>query len=260
MKLGNIKKATSSTALKSKPLSKNKKDININLIQANPFQPRFNEEVEDLKASIKESGIIQAITLTKKGTNYVIVAGHRRFKAWCELGHTMLPAEYYNIIKLEEHELQTLAIVENLQREDLHPLELAISVDNAINNGINRDALSKHLGKSKSYISKCLSILKLSGVILDHLQKNNDKIGLEILVDLQRLKDEAMQELLFFDYINGKITRDDIRNEISNLKAKPKKYKKNTRFVPSLSNKKIFDEMGINLEIDKEYKIIIEEV
>lgn len=262
MQLSNIKKATKNTTLKSKPLMSAKNDLEISIIKRSPFQPRFNEEVEDLKLSIKESGIIQPITLTKKGKSYIIVAGHRRFKAWCELGHTTLPFEYYNILKLAEHELQTLAIVENLQREDLNPLELAIAVDNGINNGIARDELAKHLGKSTSFISKCLNVLKLSGEILNYLQKNQVKVGLEILVELQRIKDEALQEELFFDYIAGKITRDGIRNKIDALKAKPKKYKDNYRFEMTNSFLEGFKalDMSFDLEDGKEYKITIEEV
>ena len=205
--------------------------FDINLIEPNPYQPRFNENVDELKASILsvwedlqidnnriipcEDGLLQPIIITSntKGT-YTCVGGHRRLKACKQLNHQTIKA---NLITIDERQMQSFAIVENLQREDLTPFETALAIDNAMNSGSYKSAgdLARALGKTAPWLSKCRSVLKLSPTILEDIQKEKVKIGLEILVDLQRIKDSQGQCELYFDYKNGKITQSDIRAKIA---------------------------------------------
>lgn len=231
--LKNINKALDSTTLGGsiKNDIDTSSELELSLILPNPYQPRFSEEVEDLKASILESGLLSPIPVAFIDGKYFIIGGHRRYKACSELGHTTIKC---NIIEgIGDKTLQTLAIVENLQREDLHPLELAIAVDNALNNGFTRAELLKALGKSESFISKCLGVLKLSPLILDDMQKNKRKIGLEILFELRGLKDESLQWELYQRYIVGNLTKEMIRYH------KDKQNKKNTFKIIESNDKAI---------------------
>lgn len=231
MNLKSLDKAVKSTALKSAINNSGAatSELDISLLMPNPYQPRFNEEVEELKASIKESGLIAPIAVTLIKGRYIVVGGHRRLKACRELGFKSIKC---NLLEnIDEKSLQTLAIVENLQRQDLHPIEVAIAVDNALNNGFARSELVTALGKSESFISKCLSVLKLSGVILDDMQKSKAKIGLDILVELQRFEDETTQEDLYFRYKSGSITREYLRSLLSNKKEDKKAIVKNDKKI-----------------------------
>lgn len=232
MNLNSLAKAVKSTELKSviNDSSAPAYELDISLLLPNPYQPRFDEEVEELKASIAQSGLITPIAAALIKGRYIVVGGHRRLKACRELGHKTIKC---NLLEnVNDKSLQTLAIVENLQRQDLHPIEVAIAVDNALNNGFTRSELVAALSKSESFISKCLSVLKLSGVILDDIQKTKTKIGLDILVELQRFDDEATQEDLYFRYKSGNITREFLRALlVSDVKKEKKAIVKNDKKI-----------------------------
>ena len=211
MNLNSLAKAVKSTELKSviNDSSAPAYELDISLLLPNPYQPRFDEEVEELKASIAQSGLITPIAAALIKGRYIVVGGHRRLKACRELGHKSIKC---NLLEnVNDKSLQTLAIVENLQRQDLHPIEVAIAVDNALNNGFTRSELVAALGKSESFISKCLGVLKLSPLILDDMQKNKRKVGLEILVELQGFKHEDVQWELYQQYITGGLSKEAIR-------------------------------------------------
>jgi ParB family chromosome partitioning protein len=224
MNLKSLNKAVKATELKSavNDSSAPSYELDVGSLLPNPYQPRLNEEVEELKASIKECGLIAPIAVALIEGRYIVVGGHRRLKAFRELGYKTIRC---NLLEnVSDRSLQTLAIVENLQRQDLHPIELAIAVDNALNSGISRAELMQSLGKNDSFISKCLGILKLSPLILDDMQKNKRKVGLEILVELQGLKDEDVQWELYQKYITGGISKEEIRWRKQKTKNKEIKY------------------------------------
>lgn len=136
--------------------------IALSKIIVNPFQPRkiFKEEaIEELSKSIKEHGIIQPIVLRKKGKKYEIVVGERRFRAAKLAGLKEVPA----IVKdLTEQEMMELAILENLQREDLTPIEEAEAYQNLMENlKLTQEELANRLGKSRPYIANIVRLLQL---------------------------------------------------------------------------------------------------
>ena len=215
--------------------------IDIHLVKRNPHQPRFyenEEDVEELMQSIKgayedllqtnnfdeskikpEDGLLQPIIVSPcdDGT-FICVGGHRRLEACKRLVHKTIKA---NIVKLDESQLVTFSIVENLQRKNLSDFETALAVDKAIASGAfdSESKLAETLGKKPSFISKCKNVLKLPTVILDDLHQDRTNIGLEILNDLQRLQNSVTQEDLYFKYKAGEIKGSDIRAAIKEEKG-----------------------------------------
>lgn len=136
--------------------------IPLQKLVANPFQPRKNfedEAIEELSQSIKEHGIIQPIVVRKKGKRYEIVVGERRFRAAKRAGLEEIPA----IVKeMTEEQMMEIAILENLQREDLTPIEEAEAYQSLIEKlKFTQEDLAKRLGKSRPYITNHIRLLQL---------------------------------------------------------------------------------------------------
>ncbi len=141
--------------------------VPIDIIEVNPHQPRtdFDEEaLNDLAASIKEQGVIQPITLRKIDDNKLqLISGERRLKASKMAGLTDIPAY---IIAAEDNTMLEMAIVENIQRENLNPIEIAMGYKQLIEDyKLTQETLSERLGKSRSSIANFLRLLKLPGEI-----------------------------------------------------------------------------------------------
>lgn len=140
--------------------------VDINDIKPNTNQPRkaFDEEkLEDLASSIREHGLIQPVVLRSLGTGYEIVAGERRWRAARKVGVKEIPCI---VRELSDEENMLLAIIENMQREDLNPIEEAEGINQMIDTyGLTQDQVSKSVGKSRPYITNCLRLLKLPEAI-----------------------------------------------------------------------------------------------
>ena len=136
--------------------------IAVRKIRANPFQPRriFNEEaLEELSQSIKEHGILQPIIVRKTGNFYEIVAGERRFRATKKALIATIPAV---VRTYDDREMMELATIENLQREDLTPIEEAQSYRKLMDHlGLTQELLAERLGKSRPYIANHVRLLTL---------------------------------------------------------------------------------------------------
>ena len=142
-------------------------EIDLSKIEANPFQPRskFDEEaLQELAASIKELGLIQPITLRKVGDDkYQIIAGERRFRASQLAGLTSIPAY---VRKAKDDGMLEMALVENIQREDLDSIEIALSYQRLIDElEYTQEELSSRVGKKRSTIANYLRLLKLPALI-----------------------------------------------------------------------------------------------
>ena len=136
-------------------------------IMPNANQPRktFDEEkIQDLANSILEHGVIQPIVLRKKDTGYEIVAGERRWRAAIKAGFSEVPCL---IRELDDEQNMLIAIIENMQREDLNPIEEAEGLNQMIvTYGMTQEQVSKSVGKSRPYITNSLRLLKLPEYIL----------------------------------------------------------------------------------------------
>lgn len=142
-------------------------ELDIDFIEVNPFQPRTNfseESLRELASSIKELGIIQPITVRKLGLNkYQLVSGERRFRASKLLSLETIPA--YVRIANDQESLE-MALVENIQRQDLDPIEIALSYQRLIDEiNLTQEQMSERVGKKRSTIANYLRLLKLDPII-----------------------------------------------------------------------------------------------
>ncbi len=142
-------------------------EIEISKVEVNPFQPRtyFNEEaLRELASSIKELGVIQPITVRKLDTNtFQLVSGERRFRASKLIGLTTIPA-YIRLAN--DQEMLEMALVENIQRQDLDPIEVALSYQRLIDEiQLTQEQLSTRVGKNRSTVTNYLRLLKLDPIV-----------------------------------------------------------------------------------------------
>ncbi len=154
-------------------------EIEISQIEANPNQPRreFSEEaLQELADSIKELGIIQPITLRKMGKDrYQIIAGERRFRASQLAGKTTIPAY---ILKADDEDTMEMALIENIQREDLNALEIALAYQQLIEqHNLSQEQLSKRVGKGRATIANFLRLLRLPATIQMALKEKRIDMG-----------------------------------------------------------------------------------
>ncbi|GAB6168753.1 ParB/RepB/Spo0J family partition protein [Clostridium carnis] len=157
----NIKKEESIT---------NNLNIDINLIKSNNEQPRKafdNEKIAELAQSIKEHGIVQPILLRKQGKNYIIVAGERRWRAAKLLSLKEIPAI---VMDLTEKEVLEISLIENIQRQDLNPIEEAIAYKRLLNEfDLTQEELSKRIGKSRVTITNTIRLVNLCDTVKQYL-------------------------------------------------------------------------------------------
>ena len=154
-------------------------EIDINLIERNPNQPRreFDEEaLQELAASIREIGLITPVTLRQMGENeYQIIAGERRWRAATLAGLTTIPAY---IRTAEDEKVMEMALVENIQREDLNPIEIALAYQHlSETTGMTQEKISSRVGKSRTSITNYMRLLKLPAQIQIALKNKDIDMG-----------------------------------------------------------------------------------
>ena len=153
---------------------KNVIEINIDDIRSNPYQPRKTFDIEslnELAKSIKEYGVVQPIIVKKSIKGYELVAGERRTKAAKIAGLKKIPA----IIKdFDDQEMMEIALVENIQREDLNPIDEATSISNIIKlRGYTQEEFANKFGKSRTYVTNILGLLKLPDEVKKLVEKRS---------------------------------------------------------------------------------------
>ena len=179
----------------------------------NRFQPRevFNEEaLKELSASIREHGVIQPIIVRKLGDKYEIIAGERRYKASVLAGMTKIPAIIRN---LDDKEASKVALLENLQRKDLTPIEEARTYQKILEiDDMTQEELGKTMGKSQSAIANKMRLLTLPDEVQDALL--HDKISERHARSLLNLKTPEEQINMLNKVINNRLTVRELDNEI----------------------------------------------
>jgi ParB family chromosome partitioning protein len=172
-------------------------EVELSKIEANPFQPRskFDEEaLEELAASIREIGLIQPITLRKTGTNsFQIIAGERRFRAAQKAGLESIPSY---IRHAKDDAMLEMALVENIQREDLDAIEIALSYQRLMEElDFTQEEMSSRVGKKRSTIANYLRLLRLPAVIQKALRDKEISMGhARALINIE---DADVQEMIF---------------------------------------------------------------
>ncbi|RHS95877.1 nucleoid occlusion protein [Erysipelatoclostridium sp. AM42-17] len=206
-------------------LEKVYKLIDIKKIYANENQPRkvFNDEkIEELSTSIKENGLIQPIVVRKTKEGYQIIAGERRFRA-CKLADmTKVPC----IIKeYDDKQVETLSVIENIQREDLSPLEEAKAYKSLLDTyQYSQQELAKVVGKKQSTIANKLRLLKLSDGVKDALDNRTiTERHARAMVGLDQEKQETVLKEVIQKHLNVAQTEKFIDKKPKPKKVRPKK-------------------------------------
>jgi len=226
-------------------------EIEINLIKPNPDQPRtiFDEKsLIELAGSIKEHGIFQPVILKPSGNGYTLVAGERRVKAAKMAGLYTIPSiiRDYNSIYLSE-----LAILENLQREDLTPMEEAIAFQKAIFNlKYTHEELGKKIGKSRVYVTNIIGLLNLPASVINDV--NLGTITMGHARALSKLKDHNLCIKLRDRIIREGLTVRDIEGIIRGL-SKEKEHPIVSNDDLQKAEKRLFSKIdpGINFRFRK---------
>ena len=187
------------------------KGMEINLIEPDPDQPRkvFDEEaLQDLANSIKIKGVIQPVIIRRDEANnmFILVAGERRWRASKMAGKKEIPA----ILKTEENAF-AISLIENLQREDLNPIEEAQAYERMIKEySYTQEMLADAIGKARATITNTLILNKLPEVVKEECSRAN--ISKRTLIEIAREETEGKMIALFNRVKDFKLTSDDVRN------------------------------------------------
>ena len=154
-------------------------DIKVSLVKPNPYQPRIDFDLaslEELKNSIKEKGIIQPITVRKVDNHFELIAGERRLRAAIEIELKKIPAYIIEVDSKEE--MLELAIIENVQREKLNPIEQALAFQRLITEcNLTQDIVAQKIGKDRTTVTNLLRLLKLPDEIQKTVKTGEISVG-----------------------------------------------------------------------------------
>lgn len=218
--------------------------ISITDIQKNPYQPRKEfdrEKLDELAQSIKENGVIQPIIVRQSPViGYEILAGERRYRASLLAGLRSIPAV---IKQLSDQEMMVQSIIENLQRENLNPIEEARAYESLVEKGFTHAEIADKMGKSRPYISNSIRLLSLPEQILSEVE--NGKLSQAHARSLVGLNKEQQ------DYFLQRIIEEDIsvrKLEALLTEKKQKKQQKNDHFIQN-EEEQLKKLLGLDVEI-----------
>ena len=224
-------------------------EIDLNELRANPYQPRKNfdeEALNELASSIKEHGVFQPIIVKKSIKGYEIIAGERRFRASKLAGMQTIPA----IVKdFSDEEMMQIALLENLQRENLTSIEEAKAYKSIIESmNITQDELAKKVGKSRSHVTNILGLLKLPASVQDMVLYNKLSMGhARVLskLDDPKIVEDLAQRVITEDLSVRKlesIVYDNEEKEVKTKKSSNNEYKYMENFLK--------EKLGTNVKIN----------
>ena len=218
--------------------------ISITDIQKNPYQPRKEfdgEKLDELAQSIKENGLIQPIIVRQSPViGYEILAGERRYRASLLAGLRSIPAV---VKQLSDQEMMVQSIIENLQRENLNPIEEARAYESLVEKGFTHAEIADKMGKSRPYISNSIRLLSLPEQILSEVE--NGKLSQAHARSLVGLNKEQQ------DYFFQRIIEEDIsvrKLEALLTEKKQKKQQKNDHFIQN-EEEQLKKLLGLDVEI-----------
>ena len=218
--------------------------ISITDIQKNPYQPRKEfdgEKLHELAQSIKENGVIQPIIVRQSPViGYEILAGERRYRASLLAGLRSIPAV---VKQLSDQEMMVQSIIENLQRENLNPIEEARAYESLVEKGFTHAEIADKMGKSRPYISNSIRLLSLPDAILSEVE--NGKLSQAHARSLVGLNKEQQ------DYFFQRIIEEDIsvrKLEALLTEKKQKKLQKNDYFIQN-EEEQLKKLLGLDVEI-----------
>ena len=204
-------------------------EISLSKIEPNPNQPRKNfdrDALEELSQSIKQHGVIQPIIVVPKGEKFTIVAGERRYKASIMAGLKTIPV----VIKgYSAKEVKEIALIENLQREDLNPVETGFALRQLIENyHLSQEEVAEKLGKSRSVITNYLRILRLEPEVLSMVERG--KLSFAHAKSIVSITDRSLQIKLAKKASDDKLSSREVENMVAAI-LNPEKVKKQKQEV-----------------------------
>ena len=227
--------------------------IKLNELRSNPYQPRkiFNEEaLEELANSIKEHGVFQPIIVKKSIKGYEIIAGERRVKASLMAGLTEIPAIIRNF---NDTQMMEIALLENLQRENLTAIEEATAYKKLLETlGLTQEELAKRLGKSRSHITNMIGLLSLPSSIQNDVSSKKISMGhARVLSKLDNI--EQQQELVDKIVEEGMSVREleEITKEPTIIKTNPQKTRTKSDNEYSYLQEELSEKLGTKVVIKK---------
>ncbi|SDS76349.1 chromosome partitioning protein, ParB family [Maribacter dokdonensis] len=232
-------------------------ELDLDHIEVNPFQPRSNfndEHIKELATSIRELGVIQPITVRKLGFNeFQLVSGERRFRASKLLGLETIPA--YIRIANDQESLE-MALVENIQRQDLDPIEIALSYQRLIDEiNLTQEKLSERVGKKRSTIANYLRLLKLDPIIQTGMRDGFLSMGHgRALVNIEKKEDQiSIYEKIIFDNLSVRDTESAVKAYHSKAET-PTDVKKQAKNDPAVFVRKGIKELTDALSVKVDIK------
>lgn len=218
-------------------------ELELDTIDVNPYQPRtyFDEEaLRELAGSIRELGVIQPITVRKlEGNQFQLVSGERRFRASKLIGNLTIPA-YIRIAN--DQEMLEMALVENIQRKNLDPIEVALSYQRLIDEiQLTQEELSVRVGKKRSTVTNYLRLLKLDPILQTGMRDGFISMGHgRAMINVENTEDQlAIYEKVLREKLSVRQTEDLVKALKTGKIAKPKK-----KPVPAFVKNSISDLSG----------------
>ncbi|MCH7761649.1 ParB/RepB/Spo0J family partition protein [candidate division TA06 bacterium] len=234
-------------------------NLPLHLIHPNPYQPRRemgSEALEELKSSIQERGVIQPILVRRKGGGYEVISGHRRVEAVRSLGSSKIPAI---LREATDQEVLELALIENLLREDLNPIEEAKAYQELIQTfHLSQEKIAQRVGRARSTISNFLRLLELPQSIQEQITRG--KITPGHARAILSLRDEKRQMGLLKEILEQGIS---VRGAETWVQKGGKKRSRKERKSPELSalERELMEKFGTRVRIEgkgKRGKVVIE--
>ncbi len=228
-------------------------ELDIDSIEINPFQPRsnFNEDaLQELAGSIRQLGVIQPITVRKSGFDkYQLISGERRLRASKIAGLATIPS-YIRIA--DDNESLTMALVENIQRHDLDPIEIALSYQRLIDEiQLTQEQMSERVGKKRSTIANYLRLLKLDPVIQTGIRDGFISMGhgrAIINIEDQDVQADIYQKIVSKN-LSVRETEALVKNYQEGLSAKPAARAKSASFSAEEKKKELAELLGAKADV-----------
>ena len=200
--------------------------IRISDIQKNPYQPRkefSKEKIQELAQSIKENGLIQPIIVRQSPViGYEILAGERRYRASIEAGLSEVPVI---IKKLSDQDMMVHSIIENLQREDLNPIEEAKAYQSLIDKGYTHADIAEKMGKSRPYITNLVRLLTLPNFILKEVETGKlSQAHARLLIQLPLKEQKNLLNRIQKEDLSVRQVEDLLKEEKNKKKSKEKDH------------------------------------
>jgi ParB family chromosome partitioning protein len=198
------------------------KQVSLNELRPNPYQPRKKFEdtsIKELSQSIKEYGVIQPLIVRQSIRGYEIVAGERRFRAAKEVGLETVPVV---VRELTDDQMMEIALIENLQREDLNPIEIAQAFKKLMDHlSLTQEQLAEKVGKSRPHVTNFLRLLQLPNSIQEYVSRGTLSMGHARA--LLGVKDLEIQKSLAEKVIKEKASVRELEDWISSINQKQTK-------------------------------------